>query len=193
MAVAYQKLVQLMDFVQTLGGSCISGSFHSPFAVWYGWQKSELPSGYDGYQVLANFWESLPTSASSQSGCDLQASYITWLDSGYAGNPEVQQSQSYVVNQLHKPYWVNTELYSTSQIQQYYNTYTPYQTIITGYWHASNIRNWARGMCSQWNTAAQPARLGVWTFDDRDVDPPYELYRSYINRKMAVVGSICSY
>ena len=87
---------------------------------------------------------------------------------------------------------MNTELYSTSQIQQYQTTYSPYQTIITGYWGASDIASWAQGMCAAWNAALHPASMGVWTFYDRDV-PNYEDYRSYINGSMAVIGSICAY
>lgn len=59
--------------------------------------------------------------------------------------------QRYVVNQLHRPFAVNTELYSAEQIQQYGTTYAPYQTIITGYWGAADITSWAQGMCSLWN------------------------------------------
>jgi hypothetical protein len=126
-AVAYQKLLNLMGFVQTLSGSCTSGSYNRQFAVWYGWSNFS-----PGYGALKNFWQSLPTSAAS-SGCNLQASYITWLDTGYSGTSEVQRLQKYVVKQLKRPYWVNTELYSTAQIQQYDGTYAPYQTTITGY------------------------------------------------------------
>jgi hypothetical protein len=67
----------------------------------------------------------------------------------------------YVVNKLHRAYWVDTELYSTAQIQQYDTTYAPYQAIVTGYWGAPNITSWAQGMCSNWNTALKPDRLGV--------------------------------
>ncbi len=136
---------------------------------------------------LKNFWQSLPIST-----CNLQASYITWLDSGFAGNSDVQQLQKYVVKRRHQTYWVNTELYSTSQIQQYLSTYKPYQTIISGNWGAADSTSWAQGMCAVWNVASQPTRLGVWTFYDRDVSP-IEEYRGYINGSMAVVGSICSY
>jgi hypothetical protein len=181
-AVAYQKLMNLMNFVQNLGGSCTGGSYKYPFAVWYGWGQFS-----PGYGALKNFWQSLPTSS-----CNLQASYITWLDSGFAGTPEVLQLQRYVVGGLHRYYRVNTELYSSSQILQYQTTYAPYQTIITGYWGASDAASWAQGMCAAWNTALRPARLGVWTFYDRDV-PNFEEYRSYINGSMAVIGSICAY
>ena len=184
-ALAYQKLRNLMNFVQNLSGACAPGSYNSQFAVWYGWTEFS-----PGYVALKNFWRSLPTKA-PKSGCNLQASYITWLDSGFAGTSEVQRVQTYAT-QLSRPYWVNTELYSTSQIQQYYATYAPYQTIITGYWGATDITNWAQGMCAKWNTALQPVRLGVWPFFDRDVSP-IEQYRSYINGSMAVVGSLCAY
>ncbi len=181
-AIANQKLVNLMNFVQNLGGACPTGSYNNQFAVWYGW------SGFSpGYGVLKNFWQSLPTTA-----CNLQASYITWLDSGFAGTSEVQQLQKYVVKRRHQSYWVNTELYSTAQIQQYDTTYAPYQTIITGYWGAADITSWAQGMCAKWNTALQPIRLGVWTFYDRDVSP-IEEYRGYINGSMAAIGSMCTY
>ena len=179
-ALAYQKLMNLMNFVQNLGGPC-STSDKYPFAVWYGWSQFS-----PGYAVLKNFWQSLPTGP-----CNFQASYITWLDSGFAGTPEVQQLQKYVIGSLHRHYWVNTELYSSSQIQQYQTMYAPYQTIITGYWGAADAASWAQGMCAAWNTALQPVRLGVWTFYDRDV-PNYESYRSYINGSMAVIGSICA-
>jgi hypothetical protein len=185
-AVAYQKLVNLMNFVQGLSGSCSSGSYNRQLAVWYGWSNLS-----PGYGVLKNFWQSLPTNAAS-TGCNLQASYITWLDTGYSGTAEVQRLQKYVVKQVKRPYWVNTELYSTAQIQQYATTYAPYQTVITGYWGASDAANWAQGMCAKWNTAAQPVRLGAWTFYDQDLAGA-ELYRSYINGSMARIGSICTY
>jgi hypothetical protein len=185
-AVAYQKLLNLMDFVQNLGGACTTGSYNTQFAVWYGWNEFS-----PGYGALKNFWQSLPTHAPT-SACNLQASYITWLDSGFAGTAEVQRIQRYVVKRLNQPYWVNTELYSAAQIQQYVMEYAPYQTIITGAWGATDIPNWAQGMCAKWNAAMQPGRLGVWTFYDRDVSP-IEQYRSYINGSMAPVGSICTY
>jgi hypothetical protein len=181
-ALAYQKVLNLMNFVQNLGSACPAGSYNNQFAVWYGWSNFS-----PGYATLKNFWQSLPIST-----CNLQASYITWLDSGFAGNSDVQQLQKYVVKRRHQTYWVNTELYSTSQIQQYLSTYKPYQTIISGYWGAADSTAWAQGMCAVWNVALQPTRLGVWTFYDRDVSP-IEEYRSYINGSMAVVGSICSY
>jgi len=186
-AVAYQKMIRLMNFVQNLSGTtCTTGRFHRRFAVWYGW------SGFfPGYDTLKNFWQSLPTSA-SLSGCNLRAAYITWLDTHFSGNTDVQQLQSYVLKQLRLPYWVNTELYSSAQLEQFYSTYAPYQTIITGYWGASNITTWAEGMCVNWNTARQPARLGAWTFYDPDFQNA-ESYRAYINDSMAVISSICTY
>ena len=36
-AVAYQKLLNLMNFVQALSGTCTAGTYHRRFAVWYGW------------------------------------------------------------------------------------------------------------------------------------------------------------
>lgn len=104
-AVAYQKLLQLTNFVQTLTGSCTTGSYNSRVAVWYGWSEFS-----PGYRALKNFWQSLPKKA-SLSGCNLRASYITWLDTGYSGTPEVQQLQTYVVTQIKRAYWVNTELH----------------------------------------------------------------------------------
>ncbi len=200
-ALAYKKLLELMDYVQTLGGSCTSshpgaistaaGRFNSWFAVWYGWSNSDFPYQGRKGRVLKNFWESLPKSG-AKSSCNLQASYITWLDSGYAGSPDVRNVQKYVES-LGLPYWVNTELYSDTQIQQYATAYTPYQTVITGFWNAPDAASWAQGMCPKWKTASSPTRLGVWTFADRDVDPPYEYYRSYINGDMATVGKICTY
>ena len=169
-AVAYQKLLSLMKFVQALSGSCMAGSYNRQFAVWYGWSNFA-----PGYGALKNFWQSLPTSA-APTACNLQGSYITWLDTGYSGTPEVHRLQRYVVKQFKRPYWVNTELYSTAQIQQYDTTYSPYQTIITGYWGASDTTSWAQGMCAKWNTALQLVRLGVWTFYDQDLASS-ELYR----------------
>lgn len=186
-AVAYRKLIKLMNFVQNLSGTtCTVGSYHRRFAVWYGW------SGFfPGYTILKIFWQSLPTNA-SLSGCNLRASYITWLDTPFSGNTDVQQLQKYVLTQLKLPYWVNTELYSVAQLQQYYSTYTPYQTIITGYWGATDIASWAQGVCANWNTALHPARLGTWTFYDPDFQYA-ESYRAYINDSMAAIGSICTY
>lgn len=185
-ALAYQKLTSLMDFAQNLAGICTTNTYHLQVAVWYGWSNFS-----PGYTVLKNFWQSLPTKGAT-SACNLRSSYLTWLDTGFSGTPEVQRLQRYVVRKLNQPYWVNTELYSTAQIQQYETTYSPYQTIITGFWGASDITTWAQGMCAQWTTALTPARLGVWTFYDRDVSP-IEEYRAYINGSMAVVGSICTY
>ena len=175
-AVAYQELLKLMKFVQTLSGNCSAGTYNRRFAVWYGW--SDLSPGYSR---LKDFWQSLPTKDTS-CGCNLQASYITWLDTPYSGLPEVKQLQSYVVTQLKRAYWVNTELYSAAQLQTYYKTYSPYQTIITGYWGASDAASWGQGMCTKWNTALHPTRLGTWTFYDPDLASS-ESYR----------GSICTY
>ena len=46
------------------------------------------------------------------------------------------------MTQLKRAYWVNTELYSTAQLEAHYKTYSPYQTIITGYWGASDAASW---------------------------------------------------
>ena len=124
-AVAYHKIWNVINFMQTVSGSCTPGTYHRPVAVWYGWGDFS-----PGYAALKSFWEASPRA--NGNGCNLQAAYITWLDTPSSGNTDVQQLQKYVVNQLKRPYWVNTELYSTTQIQQYYSTYTPYQTIITG-------------------------------------------------------------
>jgi hypothetical protein len=185
-AVAYQKMLNLMRFAQTLSGACTAGFYNRQFAVWYGWGDFS-----PGYTALESFWQSLPRKASS-SLCNLQAAYITWLDTPYSGNADVQQLQKYATSQLNRPFWVNTELYSTAQLLQYRSTYAPYQTVITGYWGASDISSWAHGMCANWNTAVQPVRLGTWTFYDMDLTGS-ELYRSYINGGMAKVGSICTY
>lgn len=185
-ALSYQKLRNLMNFVQNLSGACPAGSYNDQFAVWYGWSEFS-----PGYGALKKFWSSLPIKA-PKSACNLQASYITWLDSGFAGEAEVRQLQTFVGTKFNRPYWVNTELYSTAQIQQYGTRYAPYQTIITGYWGATDTTSWAEGMCANWNTALQPLRLGVWPFFDRDVSPT-EQYRSYIDGSMAVAGSICTY
>lgn len=185
-AVANQKLLKLMKFVQTMSGACTAGTYHRWFAAWYGWNDFS-----PGYSALKNFWQSLPTNDAS-SGCNLQASYITWLDTPYSGLPEVKQQQNYVVTQLKRAYWVNTELYSTAQLATYYKTYSPYQTIITGYWGASDAASWGKGMCTKWNTAFNPIRLGAWTFDDPDLANS-ESYRSYINGTMATIASICTY
>ncbi len=185
-ALAYNKMSDLMNFVQTLSGSCKTGSYNRRVAVWYGWSDFS-----PGYAALKNFWQALPRQA-APNGCNLQSGYVTWLDTPYSGNTDVQQLQQYVVNQLHRQYWVNTELYSTAQLQQYYKTYSPYQTIITGYWGASDVATWGQGMCAQWKTALQPIRFAAWTFDDPDLTNS-ESYRSYINGSMATIGSICTY
>ncbi len=70
-ALANQKLLNLMNFVQSLSGSCKSGSYNRQFAIWYGWSDFS-----PGYTALKNFWQSLPSRASSNK-CNLQASYIT--------------------------------------------------------------------------------------------------------------------
>lgn len=180
-ALAYTKLLRTMNFVQRLNGSCIHQSYNRPFAVWYGW--SDLSPGY---AVLKNFWLSLP-----RLGCNLQAAYITWLDEPFAGTLEVQQLQRWVEAHFQQ-YWVNTELYSMEAMDQYKETYAPYQTIITGVWNASDIAGWARILCGYWMEVGQPPRLGVWTFYDRDVGYQ-EYYRAYINGGMAAAGEVCSY
>jgi hypothetical protein len=185
-AVAYKKIWNVMNFAQTLSGPCTAGTYHRPVAVWYGWGDFS-----PGYAALKSFWQSLPQKVYAN-GCNLQAAYITWLDTPYSGTAEVQQLQKYVVNQLKRPYWVNTELYSAAQIQANYSTYAPYQTIITGYWGASDVASWAKGMCANWNTAAQPVRFASWTFYDMDLTGS-ESYRAYINGGMATMGSICGY
>jgi hypothetical protein len=185
-SLAYKKLWNLINFMQTLSGPCTPGSYNRPVAVWYGWGDFT-----PGYAVLKSFWQSLPKQTASN-GCNFQAAYITWLDTPYSGNADVQQMQKYVVNQLKRPYWVNTELYSTTQIQQNYSTYSPYQTIITGYWGATDAASWGQGMCDHWKTAAQPARMASWTFYDMDLTGS-ELYRSYINGTMAAMPAVCTY
>ena len=185
-AVAYKKMWSLMNFAQKLSGQCTAGTYNRPVAVWYGWGDFA-----PGYTALKSFWQSLPQKVYAN-GCNLQAAYITWLDTPYSATAEVQQLQKYVVSQLKRPYWVNTELYSTTQIQANYSTYAPYQTIITGYWGASDVASWAKGMCANWNTAAQPVRFASWTFYDMDLTSS-ESYRAYINGGMAAMGSICGY
>ena len=172
-AVAFRKLVSLMNFAQTLSGPCTAGTYNRKIAVWYGWG--------DFFARVRRSEELLAISSpkGSSNGCNLQAAYITWLDTPYSGTAEVQQLQKYVVNQLKRPYWVNTELYSAAQIQANYSTYAPYQTIITGYWGASDVTSWAKGMCAHWNTAAQPVRLASWTFYDMDLTSSESVSRLY--------------
>ena len=119
-------------------------------------------------------------------------SSFSQLDTSYSGLPEVKQLQNYVMTQLKRACRVNTELYSTAQIETYYKTYSPYQTIITGYWGASDAANWGQGMCSKWNTALNPTRLGAWTFHDADLANS-ESYRSFMNGSTETIGSICKY
>lgn len=180
MAVAYAEMIKLMNYVQGLGGACKTSPYNSSFAIWYGWTDFA-----PGYPVLKSFWESLPTA-----GCNLQASYIPWLDTPFSDNGDVQLLQKYILNQLHQKLWVNTELYSDAQIETYKDAYAPYQTVVTGIWAASDTTSWAVAMCTKWQEAASPKRLGVWTFYDRDVGY-IEQYRSYINGEMAIVGGIC--
>jgi hypothetical protein len=139
--LAFENLVSVMDFSQGLVGCTNPGTPPTPgFAVWYGWSTSEFPEQTAQSQpgeILENFWQSLPTGG-TLSGCNLQAAYITWLDTGYTNNPDVQALQLYVKNHGGLQ-WVNTELYSDSQIVAGYNLYTPYQTVITGYWNAPDI------------------------------------------------------
>lgn len=178
-AMAYESLLKLMNYVEDLGGGCSGGASNRPVAVWYGW--SQLP----GYETLNRFWNSLPTKA-----CNLRASYVTWLDTMYSAAPEVAQMQKYVTGTLKQKYWVNTELYGLDQIEANYSRYAPYQTVITGFFGASEASSWAQGMCDKWNLAGHPAGLGVWNFSDRDV-PPVEQYRALIHNAMAQVGNIC--
>ena len=87
-AVAYQKLLKLVKFVQTMSGACTAGTYHRQFAVWYDWSDFS-----PGYNRLKSFWQSLPTNDAS-SGCNLQGSYITWLDTPYSGLPEVNNCRT---------------------------------------------------------------------------------------------------
>lgn len=86
-AVAWQQLLKLMNFVQNLRGTCAANSFNLQFAVWYGWSDFS-----PGYSALKNFWQSLPTRSASNN-CNLQASYITWLDTPFTSTPEVEKLQ----------------------------------------------------------------------------------------------------
>lgn len=178
-AVAYQQLLKEMTYVENLGGACSNGQSNRPFAAWYGW--AVLP----GYDTLRNFWTSLPTS-----GCNLRASYVTWLDTMYNATPEVAQMQQYVVGTLKQAYHVNTELYSDQQIEGGDHRYAPYQTVITGFPNANDTAGWAAGMCGQWTTAGKPSEMGVWNFSDRDI-APVENYAAVINGSMAAAGAIC--
>ena len=179
-AVAYQKTIQLMNYVENLGGACSSDSSNRPFSIWYGWDP--LP----GFDTLKQFWDSLPAK-----GCNLRSSYHTWLDTMYSAAPEVAQLQSFVVNTLHQPYYVNTELYSTDQIQGNYQRYAPYQTVITGFFGANDTGSWSKGMCDKWKLASSPSALGVWNFADRDVYP-VEQYAALIGDSLATPNSMCS-
>lgn len=179
-AFAYQHLLQLMNYVENLGGSCSSGQSNRPVAVWYGW--SVLP----GYEALSNFWNSLPTQ-----GCNLRASYITWLDTMYNAAPEVAQMQQYVVGKLHQAFHVNTELYNEQQIEDGAQRYAPDQTVITGFPNANDTSSWAQGMCVNWKTAGEPSTLGVWNFSDRDITP-VENYAAIINGSMATPDTMCA-
>jgi hypothetical protein len=85
-ALAYQQLLKEMNFIQNLGGACSSGTYTRPVSIWYGW------SSEPGYDVLSRFWNSLSTS-----GCNLRASYVTWLDTPYTTVPEVKQLQRFHV------------------------------------------------------------------------------------------------
>lgn len=182
-SLAYLQLRKMLAFVEQLSGPCNNNLHHTPFAIWYGWNDFN-PAAGPGYEVLKNFWLSLPTA----SGCNQQASYLAWLDEPFADTPEIQQLQTWV-EQRHQPFWVNTELYDPQKLDKYKSTYAPYQTIITGVWDAANVDGWANYMCVYWTTAGKPARFGTWTFYDNDTSS--ELYRAYINGAMAVVGQIC--
>ncbi len=182
---AFETLVDIMDF--TLGQvGCPTNGPTLRFAIWYGWSTSEFPQQDGTGQILWNFWHHLPTSGPTNKNCNLRDAYITWLDTGYTTDAD-----AYAYHYLNPQQWFDTELYSDQQITDGFQVYSPNQTVITGYWNASSIASWATGMCSKWKEASSPAQFGVWTFYDRDVDRPYELYRSYINNQMAVIGSIC--
>lgn len=178
-AVAYQQLLKQMNYIENLGGGCASGQSNRPIAIWYGWPV--LP----GYDALNKFWSSLPTQ-----GCNLRASYVTWLDTMYSAAPEVAELQKYVTGTLHQDYHVNTELYSDQQIQGSYQLYAPSQTVITGFADANDTKGWAQGMCGKWKTAGQPTALGVWNYSDRDI-APVEDYAAIINGSMAAAGTVC--
>lgn len=177
---AYESLLKLMNYVENLGGGCGNGRSNRPVAVWYGWEQ--MP----GYDVLSRFWLSLPTR-----GCNLQASYATWLDTRYSAAPEVVRMQKFVTQVLKEEYWVDTELYGMERIQENYSRYAPYQTVITGFNAAATADIWAVAMCGKWNIAGRPRNLGVWTFSDRDI-PTFEEYRAWIQGAMAPVGEICA-
>ncbi len=204
-ALAHQKLVQLMDYVQTLpsGGCNVTGKqFNNSFAIWYGWDLSEFPYQGNNGQVLKAFWDSLPQSG-TPSRCNLQASYMTWLDSGwyvtgdssgyaFVDSPDVLSLQSHVEDQTKKLY-VDTELYSYDQITTLLNFYHN-QTVVTGTSGTTNVSDWKKDMCTKWGTwASSPSRLGVWTFYDRDVGTQ-EQYHAYFpgqTPSMAVISQIC--
>lgn len=131
MAIAYAEMIKLMNYVQGLGGPAIR--VDTTVASPSGTGDDFAP----GYPALKNFWESLPTA-----GCNVQTSYIPWLDTAFTDNGDVQLLQKYVSNQLHEKLWVNTELYGDAQIQTYEDAYAPYQTVVIGVWAAGDAASW---------------------------------------------------
>jgi hypothetical protein len=175
------KILDLMDYVQSLGDWCADGSYNHRFAVWYGWRDFS-----PGFDVLDNFWTSLPTSP-----CNHQAGYTTWLDEPYAGAPEIKPFQDHVVNDYQTELWVITELYSAASLNTYGQFYAPYQIVDTGFSSAPSLDDWARGLCSKWrDSLSAPDRLVVWTYFDRDV-PPIERYAALIGQNLADITSVC--
>jgi len=182
-AVAYSKILDLMDYVQSLGDGCAEGSYNHQFALWYGWRDFS-----PGFDVLDSFWTSLPTGP-----CNHQAAYTIWLDEPYAGIPEIKPFQDHVVNDYQGQLWIITELYSRSALETYGQLYTPYQVVDTGFAGAPSPADWARGICSKWRDSLfSPDNLIIWTYFDRDV-PPLEHYGGLIGHSLADVTSVCQY
>lgn len=180
-AVAYVKLVALMGFIQSLGDSCADGSYNRRVAVWYGWRDAS-----PGFQVLDNFWHSLPNSP-----CNHQSAYTIWLDEPFAGVPEIKAFQDHSITDHEGEQWVITELYGARPLDDYAHLYDPYQIVDTGFSGAPSAVEWANRMCVRWrDTLSQPDKLIVWTYFDRDV-APFEHYGALIGQSLADITSIC--
>lgn len=185
-AVAYEKMMDLMDFVQNLDGGCPPEAFNDPFAIWYGWDPAFRP----GFGVIQDFWHALPASP-----CNHQAAYALWADDPFVADadsriPEVGQLQTHIVSDHQQPFWVRTELYGGHVTLFNSQRYSPYQVVVTGIWAASDAGAWASALCDKWTSIAQPSLLAVWTYFDRDTGAD-ERYGALAGGNLADITAIC--
>ena len=147
-AVAYDKIKDVMNYVQSLGGPCPTGSYRHRSSIWYGWREVS-----PGFAALDTLWHS---------PCNHQAAYSVWLDSPFVGVREIAQFQQHITNDHQLSLPVVTELYSSEDLGNKRQLYAPYQLVVTGVWGAPTVLAWAKELLSKWkDTLMKPDQLAV--------------------------------